>query len=299
MLVHDETQWRAKPAPATLANGRHLQVGLSRWRSEHNGPIEVCSDCEDDSHVVTLVQRRARQELLISGRSVWSGGEEPNAMLITGPRQGRWRGVARGRLDNLRVFLSQDLLRECMNSVLGRLPSGDICLFETDRIVDDGLRQLALAFRAADLYDGIAGPSFVEGLALAFGSRLIERHHGRTISAGDAAKPAADRIGRALDYIDAHLGRTISLSQLSDIAGLPRSRFAAQFKAATGHPPHAYILHRRIVRAQERLRATEQPVVSIAFDLGFSSQAHFTTAFRRMTGNSPALWRLGARNRTS
>lgn len=291
MLVHDETQWRARPASATLSNGRRLQVSMSRWRGQSDGPIEVCTEDEDDSHVLTLVQRRVPQQLLIGGRLAWKGGEELNAMLITGPRQARWHGVVGGRHDNLRIFLSQELLRECMSGVCGHPPPDRICLFETADVEDEGLRQLAMAFKAADIYEGIAGPCFLEGLALAFGSRLVELHRGRATKARDIAAFADRPFGRVLDYIEVHLGGAIYLSQLSEIAGLPRIRFAAQFKAATGHPPYAYILRRRIRRAQDLLRTTEQPVVSIALDLGFSSQGHFTAAFRKITGTSPALWR--------
>ncbi|MGJ4999055.1 helix-turn-helix domain-containing protein [Bradyrhizobium sp. HKCCYLS3077] len=294
MLVHDETQWRARPATVTLSNGRDLQVSLSRWRGSCDGPVEVRADDDDDSHVLTLVQRRVRQELLIGGRRVWAGGEDPDAMLITGPRQGGWRGMIGGRFDNLRIFLPQNLLRDCIASSGRRQQPGSICLFETAEVEDEGLRQLALAFKAADIYDGMAGPSFVEGIALAFGSRLIALHEGGMAKVHDNTSTADNAVHRAIDYIEAHLGEAIYLSQLSDVTGLPRVRLAAKFKAATGRPPYAYILDRRIRRAQDLLRQTQQPVVSVALALGFSSQAHFSAAFHKITGTSPALWRRQA-----
>lgn len=35
----------------------------------------------------------------------------------------------------------------------------------------------------------------------------------------------------------------------------------------------------------------ERPIADIAYALGYSSQAHFTTMFRRMTGQSPGAYR--------
>jgi AraC-like DNA-binding protein len=33
------------------------------------------------------------------------------------------------------------------------------------------------------------------------------------------------------------------------------------------------------------------PIVEIALSVGFQTQAHFSTVFKRFTGNSPAQWR--------
>ena len=66
--------------------------------------------------------------------------------------------------------------------------------------------------------------------------------------------------------------------------------FAAQFRAATGHRPHEYLLFRRTERAKELLR-TAMPIVEVALTVGFQAQSHFTTVFRRLTGDTPARWR--------
>ncbi len=94
-----------------------------------------------------------------------------------------------------------------------------------------------------------------------------------------------------LDYIEAHISRPIYLSELSKIAEVSRIRLGAQFRAATGLPPHTYILRRRIARAQEMLRNPDVTIVGVALDLGFSSQAHFTEAFRKVLGVTPGHWR--------
>lgn len=291
MLVQDETQWRVRPAATMRSDGRQLKVAISRWRSQEDAVVDVCSDGSDDSHVLTLVQRRVRQELQIAGRSVWTGGEEPDAMLLTGPRSARWRAIVHGRHDNLRIFLSQDLLRECVAETSGRHTSDAIRLFEAEPVEDESLRQLALAFKAADVYDGLAGPCFLEGLALAFATRLVELHHHRPMTARPVAKLAAGDLGRIVDYVEAHLGDPIYLAELSHLVNLPRMRFAKQFKAATSHSPYAYILRRRITRAQHLLRHTQQPIVDVALELGFSSQGHFAATFRRIVGTSPGAWR--------
>ncbi|OPY98801.1 AraC family transcriptional regulator [Bradyrhizobium sacchari] len=102
------------------------------------------------------------------------------------------------------------------------------------------------------------------------------------------------RLKRVLDYIDSHFCRKIALADLAAAAGLSRMHFAAQFRAATGCRPHEFVLRQRIRRAKDLLRNCEMSIVEIALTVGFQSQAHFTTTFRRFTGDTPSRWRNAA-----
>ncbi len=84
------------------------------------------------------------------------------------------------------------------------------------------------------------------------------------------------RLQRVVDYVESHLSDRISLSDLSEAAGLSRMHFAAQFRLATGVSPHAYIIKRKVERAEQLLLDRAFSIVDIALLLGFSSQAHFT-----------------------
>ena len=95
------------------------------------------------------------------------------------------------------------------------------------------------------------------------------------------------RIRKATDWAEKELANTITLEQLADIAGLSLSNFKRVFKEIAGITPHAYILRRRIDRAQELLRSGEGSVTEIAFACGFSSSQYFATAFKRITGMTP------------
>lgn len=96
-----------------------------------------------------------------------------------------------------------------------------------------------------------------------------------------------------LDYIEANLSRQIRLPELAGVACLSAFHFARAFKQATNVAPIRYVWRRRIERAKESLKNAKTPLAVIAYACGFSSQSHFTTAFRQMTGETPAAWRAG------
>ena len=100
------------------------------------------------------------------------------------------------------------------------------------------------------------------------------------------------RLRRVEQHIADHFDRSISLSELASVAGLSRMHFAAQFRAATGYRPREFLLNYRIEHAKTLLATTGRPLAEIALAVGFSTQAHFSTVFKRITAQSPARWRL-------
>ncbi len=292
-LFQDEAIWRQRPQPVYFPDGHGASVLLSRWSNLEDGrTLEVTSDDQYDDHVLTLRLRRLRGELQIGGRVVWSGSSAPGQLFMAGPKQNKWSAVIYGKYDHLRVFLPQALLAECYYDIFGHPPYGPICLFETACVDDGALAQIAGTFRAVyDHVDSVA-LGLIDALGIAFASRLISVHYQapapgrkRLLSSSNAG------IKMLFDYIESHLGVQLYLSQLSEIAGISRFQLSRQFREATGMTPYGYILHRRIARAKELLRLPATGIASIALDVGFSSQAHFTEAFRKEVGVPPGEWR--------
>ena len=98
------------------------------------------------------------------------------------------------------------------------------------------------------------------------------------------------------EYVKERFDRCISLSDLAGVAGLSRMHFAAQFRAATGYRPREYLLHQRIEHAKSLLSHSETSLAEVALAVGFCTQAHFSTVFKRITSETPARWRSASRN---
>jgi AraC-like DNA-binding protein len=273
--------------------GRPLRVALSRWTDpKPNGITEVYSDQNDDSHVLSVISRRITGEISLDGKPVWSGQWFPNTLFLTGPAEGRWRGIVRTSYNVFRIFIPQPLLAECYEHTFGRTPAGTISLFESQRLENDSLQHVARTLHGFEAYDALIGPSFFEALGLTLTSRLLALYQGTLVARSARIAPLAKwRLNRVIEYIDAHLEHPIYLSDLSDIAGLSRMHFAGQFRAATGYAPAAYVVRCRVARAQELLAQPHMSIVEVSLRAGFSSQAHMTQAFRKVLGDTPARWR--------
>lgn len=101
---------------------------------------------------------------------------------------------------------------------------------------------------------------------------------------------------RVTEYMEAHLGDPIQLSDFAQLVGMSRSHFSQAFRTTTGMPPHRWHLNARISRAQELLLDTTLSLADIALQTGFADQSHFTKSFQRQISTSPGAWRRTRRS---
>jgi AraC-like DNA-binding protein len=99
------------------------------------------------------------------------------------------------------------------------------------------------------------------------------------------------RLGQVITAINRDLRRPWSVDDLAGLAELSRSVFAERFTRLLGNPPSAYLAQRRLDRAAELLRSTSASVGAVADEVGYTSEAAFSRAFRRRHGIPPLRWR--------
>jgi AraC family transcriptional regulator len=93
------------------------------------------------------------------------------------------------------------------------------------------------------------------------------------------------------DYIRSHIHRRISVSEVADTYGISERHLGRLFRSATGHSVHDYIEHVRIRHATHLLTNKMMSVKQIAYRVGYTSQATFSVAFRRVMGCPPSAYR--------
>lgn len=100
---------------------------------------------------------------------------------------------------------------------------------------------------------------------------------------------AQPKLAHALTCLHERPGEAWSLDAMSEVAGMSRSAFAAEFKSAIGISPGVYLLRWRISIAQTMLRDGAS-VKRISDELGYASPAAFSRAFSQVEGAPPRAW---------
>ncbi|PKR88327.1 AraC family transcriptional regulator [Pleomorphomonas diazotrophica] len=96
----------------------------------------------------------------------------------------------------------------------------------------------------------------------------------------------ADAVQRARQRIDDDPAAATSLDELAALSGISPFALIRAFRAATGLPPHAYRLQRRLQLARGMIAGGGR-LADVAAAAGFADQAHLTRHFVRAYGLSP------------
>lgn len=110
------------------------------------------------------------------------------------------------------------------------------------------------------------------------------------LSAGGSPR-SAKLIESIKGYIHAHYGGKVTNEIIADVLGYHPYYLARLFKSGVGMSLHRYLLEYRLQMAYQLLTICDRPIEEIALECGFSSAAHFSTAFRRKYQRSPSEFR--------
>ena len=100
-----------------------------------------------------------------------------------------------------------------------------------------------------------------------------------------------EQLAPALKLMHTQPEKDWTVHELADEAMVSRSTFAARFTAVLGCPPLKYLLDRRMERAVSLLSQQGVGIKTIARRVGYKSEAAFSHAFKRWSGQSPGEFR--------
>ena len=101
------------------------------------------------------------------------------------------------------------------------------------------------------------------------------------------------RLQRVIRVMDENLSSPVTVAHLAQLAGLSQRQLERKFLEVLNNTPSRFYLNLRLARARERLLATTESLETVAESTGFSSQAHFSRAFKSWSGVSPKAIRKG------
>lgn len=197
----------------------------------------------------------------------------------------RWDGTA-----------GQVIVVELPEVMVNRLLQDDarhVGLRTHHELFDAPLAQLVTALWSEAANGSPLGALYAQGVTLALLGLLGARYG----AAPDTSRRRTGKFGprdaqRLRNLIAEQLSADLRIERLAELVSMSPHHFARTFKATFDQSPHAFVLERRIEAACRTLRSDiHRPIADIASASGFANQAHFTEAFRRRMGTTPARWR--------
>ena len=228
------------------------------------------------------------------GAFVWHvGGDDvvadPNRVLFVAGGEGfRLSQPVPGGYAELIVTMHPPLLAEILGVVERQLPTHPL-FRERSRSADLRLQRLGAECFHRGVREGWDGLAAEEWLVAFLRSSLAAPPVDGTISSATTRL-----LGRAKEYLAAHLSAPVRLSHVARAIGTSPAYLTTVFSRVEGAPLHRYLVQLRLARALIDVPHADD-LTALALDLGFSSHSHFTAAFRRAFGCTPSRFRESMR----
>lgn len=193
------------------------------------------------------------------------------------------------KMELIQCYLEPNLLAQTAHE------SGNSDRFElllTLKKADLLITQICLALKASLEVDATGSRFYADSMAAALSAHLLQqystrKHHFREYEDGLSKK----KLSQATEYIRAHLGENLSLSEVANELEMSQYYFCRLFKQSTGISPHQYLIRQRVEQAKHLLKNPERSIIWIALECGFANQSHFAKCFRQHTGMNPNQFR--------
>ena len=288
VVIERETAWRRI---TYLSNdGQRPEIGIGHWSQRLESRHELSVPPLVDHYTVDVLLNDTHVDCFRNGRQITTGAVTFGSTQVSAPGQ-EIRCCFEHSCEAIHLFVPRSVVVTAYEDIRQqRCPAG-FSLDDPGFAVDPLLGRLALALVDASSFEGPFAALYSENLSMAVLARLLEAQSRDETGTPNRGGLASWRLNRAIDFMEANLAESITLRVVAEHAGLSRMHFAAQFKTATGLSPHAFMLNRRIEKAKQMLLELAAPLSQIAFEVGFQSQGHFTTVFRKYTGTTPGRWR--------
>ncbi|MFH1338396.1 MAG: response regulator [Candidatus Omnitrophota bacterium] len=119
--------------------------------------------------------------------------------------------------------------------------------------------------------------------------RLLESK--RNISFQFRRRGAHGKIGKAKEYIERNLNKSLHLRDVAQMSYLSPKYFSRLFKEKTGKGFNEFRVGLRIEAAKELLRKHNYSISQIAYAVGYQNPDSFMKMFKKITGLTPSQYR--------
>jgi transcriptional regulator GlxA family with amidase domain len=104
-------------------------------------------------------------------------------------------------------------------------------------------------------------------------------------------EPSQGTLADLLAWMGEHLQVELTVDELAGRALMSSRTFARRFRAETGTTPHRWLVGQRILRAQQLLESSDEPIERVAQLSGFGNAATLRHHFGLVRGTTPQAFR--------
>ena len=209
-------------------------------------------------------------------------------------------GMPHGRksdgAESLATVFSRTYVEQAADGLLRRSSSE---IVSAPCAVDPVILSMGRVLRGELLQGQIRDPFLVEAVGVVLTGHLVRRWSSQPSLRPLKGQLSPGQIRNTLDAIESNMSSGIRVRDLASQIGVGTHQFSRLFRQTMGCSPYRFVMLRRVERGRFLLEKTALPLAEISLDLGFVSQSHFTSAFRREVRTTPQAYRSFFRKENS
>ncbi len=120
---------------------------------------------------------------------------------------------------------------------------------------------------------------------------LLEICRAVPVEQEEPSKEKNRRMERVIEYLERSYTQQIRLDELCRICNLNKANLCRRFKEYTGMSTGDYLRQRRLAAALQRLRTTDDKILTVCLESGFPDISRFNRIFKAAFGYTPSEYR--------
>jgi AraC family transcriptional regulator len=197
-------------------------------------------------------------------------------------------------IDVSHVYISNELMSKVACEVLDR-PIKDVLLHDELQLQDPVLLNLVDSVQSEATSGNIGTSLYAESLAIQLAVHLLRNYANITFKESLSVNQFSLYQRKLLiEYIDSHIHVKFRVEDLAALLGMGLWTFTKKFSESFGCTPHSFITSLRVEKAKQMLMEGRYAIKQVAYDCGFSDQAHLTRVVRANLGVTPGQLKRSA-----
>lgn len=183
----------------------------------------------------------------------------------------------------------EQLLANCPLNIKGK----PLKFLNNYNVVDKTISGIMELFLVEAKANGRNGTAYIQNLLSLLSTHYIQNYSNYfdlLEASSTASKFDQSQVDKVDDYIEQNISKHIAIEDLADLLGCSKYYFLREFKKFVGDTPYQYLMSKRLAKAKKLLQIQQGNIATVAYELGFNDQAHFTRAFKNEFAVTPGQY---------